>query len=87
MNICGTVDATAIPGRSAVMRARAVARAVRRRVADAIVSYGKSRAASRLAPLVLDSRTLRDIGLTPLGMNETALTEGNEANDNQGGQP
>ena len=57
------------------------------RTVDAITSHGKSRVASRLAPLALDPRTLRDIGLTPVGMNEAALTEGNEAGDNAGGQP
>lgn len=87
MNICRAFDAVDIhEAPSAVARAGTAARKVRKRVADAIASFLNSRSVPRLAPITPDIRTLRDIGLTPMGISEESLAALNEAGRRAGGR-
>jgi len=73
-------------GPSAFTRAWCVARAAGARVAEAVAAWRERRAIPRLTPFAPDSRTLRDIGLTPMGISEEALAALNEARYRAGGR-
>jgi len=87
MNISRSLDTGAIRAQSVAARAGAAARAAGKRVADAIAGFLQARSAPRLAPVAPDIRTLRDIGLTPMGISEEALAALNETGRRRGARP
>ena len=86
MNISRSFDAVENHATSVAGRAFVGAQAVAARIADAVAAWRNSRPIRPPAPAALDSRTLRDIGLTPMGISEEALAALNEAGRRRGGR-